>query len=164
MRKSLIIMPKYELMYIVASSISDDQIPSVTDGILKLIADNGGTVLKEEKLGKKKLAYPIAKTRNGFYELVNFEFPAKELNALSTKVQNSEGVIRHIIVNIEEQLERAEKDLAAQEKMNRHRAEKAQGRPIPADNGVMAKPVEAITDENLDAKIEEALREDLKNV
>ena len=158
-------MPKYEMMYIVASSISDDQIPSLTDGVLNLITGLGGNVLKEEKMGKKKLAYPIAKTRNGFYELVQFEMEPQKLSELNNKVRTTEGVIRHLIINIEEMLERMAKDLVAQEAMNRNRSEKMRVSTSAIPAGDAANPPKTdITDENLDEKIEQALTEDLSNV
>lgn len=147
-------MPKYELMYIISSAISDDQIPSVTEGVLNLITGLGGKVIREEQLGKKKLAYPIKKTRNGFYDLVQFEMEPGKLTELNNKILTTEGIIRHLTINIEEQLVRMAKDAEAQEAMNRNRSEKMR---LAAEKA----PKTEITDENLDAKIEEALTEDL---
>jgi small subunit ribosomal protein S6 len=153
-------MPKYELMYIVASTISDDQIPTVTDGVLKFIADNDGTSVKEELMGKKKLAYPVKKTRNGFYAGVTFEMPGSKVSDLDTKVRTAPGIIRHLIINIDEDIARMAKDVVAQEVMNKNRNERAKT-VAPAEGAPAAEPV---TDENLDQKIEDALTEDLKNV
>lgn len=152
-------MPKYELMYIVASSIADDQIPTVTDGVLKYIGDFGGKVIKEEQMGKKKLAYPIKKTRNGFYSAVTFEMDGVKVNELETKVRTAEGIIRHLIVNLEETERRMAKDVVAQEKMNRSRALNA--KPVAA---AVPAGVSTVTAENIDQKIEQALSEDLSNV
>jgi small subunit ribosomal protein S6 len=151
----LFIMPQYELMYIVASSISDDEIPTVTDGVLNFITELGGKVIKEEHLGKKKLAYPVAKTRNGYYVVINFEFEPKNVSELDAKVRNAEGIIRHLIINMEESMRRMAKDAVAQEKMNKNRTERAkatEGSNPEADK---------VTDENLDEKIEAALSEDI---
>lgn len=156
-------MPKYELMYIVSSNVSDDQIPTVTDGVLNLVKNLGGSIIKQEGLGKKKLAYPIKKTRNGFYDLITFEMEPKQINELNNKVLTSDGVIRHIIVNLEDSIRRQQKDAVAQEKMNKNRAEK--GEAAAAKKAAEPKAAGAeITEENLDQKIEEALSEDLKNV
>ncbi len=148
-------------MYIVASSIADDQIPTVTDGVLSFITGFGGTVIKEEQMGKKKLAYPIKKTRNGFYAAVTFEMDGTKVNELDTKVRTTEGIIRHLIVNLEDAMHRMAKDVVAQEKMNRSRALNAKPTDEVATATVAASPV---TDENLDQKIEEALSEDLGKV
>ena len=161
-------MPRYELMYIIASSVSDDQIPATIDGILSVIKGDGGEIVKEEGLGKKKLAYPIGKTRNGFYDLVTFDLDGEKLNALSTKIQNYEAVIRHIIVNTEESTRRMNKDIAEQDKMNRNRAAHTKtvvedGVPVPAFE--IAKSDEsAVNADTIDQQIEEALSEDLNKI
>ncbi len=161
-------MPKYELMYIVSSSVSDDQIPVVTDGVLKYITDLGGQILKEEKLGKKKLAYPIKKTRNGFYDAVTFEMDGGKLNELDIKLGASGDIIRHLIVNIEDALVRMKKDAEAQEKMNKSRSEHAKAVGFKPAGEKLGAPgaggKSEITEANLDQKIEEALSEDLSNV
>ncbi len=148
-------MPRYEMMYIVTSAVSDDQIPTVTDGVLKFIADEQGSVVREDLMGKKKLAYPVKKTRNGFYAAVTFDMPGTKVNDLDNKVRNNPDIIRHLIIGMDEALERIAKDAIAQEKMNKNRGERAKA---------VGKSTEPITDVNLDQKIEEALSEDLKNV
>ena len=142
-------MPQYELMYIVSSNVSDDQIPTVTDGVLKFITDLGGKVLKEEKLGKKKLAYPIAKTRNGFYDVVNFEMEPSKLAELDLKVRTADGVIRHLIVNLEEAIRRMAKDAEVQEKMNKNRADNAKNQQVDI----------ATEGQDLEQKIEQTLND-----
>ena len=160
-------MPRYELMYIVASSVSDDQIPTIIDGVLNLVKGDGGTVIREEGLGKKKLAYPIEKTRNGFYDLVTFEIDGEKLNALSTKIQNAEGVIRHLIIGTDEQTKRAGKDAAAQEKMNQNRESRARQTEVDrAENPAAPVADEAASEnsDNIDQKIEDALNEDMQKI
>jgi small subunit ribosomal protein S6 len=149
-------MPKYELMYIVASTVSDDQIPTVTDGVLSFIGNYEGKVIREDLMGKKKLAYPIKKTKNGFYAGVTFEMPGTKINEFDAKLRTTPDIVRHIVVNIDEDLARKEKDEIAQEKMNKNRTERAKTAPVLEGSEV--------TPENLDQKIEEALTEDLKNV
>lgn len=149
-------MPKYELMYIVASTVSDDQIPTVTDGVLSFISNYEGKVIREDLMGKKKLAYPIKKTKNGFYAGVTFEMPGAKINEFDAKLRTTPDLVRHLIINIDEDIARKEKDEIAQEKMNKNRSERA--KTAPAAEG------SEVTPENLDQKIEEALTEDLKNV
>jgi len=157
-------------MYIVSSSIADDQIPTVTDGVLNFITGFGGKVIKEEQMGKKKLAYPIKKTKNGFYSAVTFELDGTKVSDLDTKVRTTEGIIRHLIVSLDEAIQRMAKDAVAQEKMNRSRtmnahtmgAGVAAGSPVGAT--VSTAPVSTITSENIDEKIEEALSEDLGKI
>lgn len=177
-------MPRYELMYILASSVSDDQIPETTQGIEQFVTDNGGTEINHENLGKKKLAYPIKKTRNGHYGVITFTAEGKGVNSLDAKLRTQKGtVIRHIIVNIDEHLERLAKDKEAQAKMNRNRppeaiaADKAElaGEAKPEVKPKAEKPARTeapkaeapaksktvVTEEVLDDEIEKALNEDI---
>jgi small subunit ribosomal protein S6 len=170
-------MPRYELMYILASGVSDDQIPETTAAIEKFVSDNGSTDITHESLGKKKLAYPIKKTRNGHYGLITFTAEGNKVNSLDAKLRTQKAtVIRHLIVNLDEHLQRLEKDREAQAKMNRGRspealaAEKAElaglaeGRtttPAVPTPSKPAKPKTVVTAEVLDEEIEKALTEDI---
>lgn len=175
-------MPRYELMYILASSVSDDQVPTTAQTIEQFVTDNGGTEISHEQLGKKKLAYPIKKTRNGHYGVITFTAEGNGVNTLDAKLRTQKAtIIRHIMVNIDEHLERLEKDKEAQAKMNRNRPPEA----IAADNSepvvpeakpskparatatatatsaAPAKPKTVVTEAVLDEEIEKALSEDI---
>jgi small subunit ribosomal protein S6 len=175
-------MPRYELMYILASSVSDDQVPQTAQGIEQFVTDNKGTEITHEQLGKKKLAYPIKKTRNGHYGVITFTAAGNDVNLLDAKLRTQKAtVIRHIIVNIDEHLERLEKDKEAQAKMNRNRppeaiaADKAKDAETPAPGTQpreakpareTAKPKEVkpktvVTEAVLEEEIEKALNEDI---
>lgn len=113
-------MPRYELMYILGASVSDDQLPQVTSQIVKIVEDFGGKSVVENQLGKKKLAYPIKKTRNGFYGLITFDIDTKKVNELDAKIRTQDAtIIRYIMINIDEHLARLEKDKVAQAKLSR---------------------------------------------
>jgi small subunit ribosomal protein S6 len=180
-------MPRYEFMYILASSVSDDQIPQTTAQVEQYVTDFLGTDVTHTPLGKKKLAYPIKKTRNGHYGVVTFTMDTAKVNELEAKIRTQGNtIIRHIIVNIDEHLERMEKDRDAQAKMNRNRpasqipddekeaaaavggfrldtSEDTAPSPVthkPQPKGT-AKEVKAVTPEELDSEIEKALSEDI---
>lgn len=104
-------MPKYELMYILASGVSDDQVPGATANVTKAITEFGGTNITESQLGKKKLAYPIRRTRNGHYIVTSFDMDSSKINLLDSKIRTQTStVIRYLIVNLDEHLKRKAKD------------------------------------------------------
>ena len=148
-------MPKYELMYILSSAVSDNDVPTVSNEVDKFLTDAGGTVLAQEMLGKKKLAYPIKKTRNGFYILSTFHSDGAKIKDLDAKIRSLDSIIRYIIVNLEELEKRREKDQRVHEKM------RASRKPIPTPT-VEEKPEVKITETELEEKIAQALEsEDL---
>ncbi len=167
-------MPRYELMYILASSVSDDQIPTTTQQIESFVTDFGGSDISHTELGKKKLAYPIKKTRNGHYGVIAFTMDTTKVNELDAKIRTQGNtIIRYIMVNMDEHLERLEKDRDVQAKMNRNRPasqipdeEKAAmaGTPAPAAVATPSKPAapaKEVTAEEIDQEIEKALSEDI---
>src|SRR3989338_6340674 len=104
-------MPRYELMYLLCSNVAETEVPALSAQLLQHIADLGGQNVQETNLGKKKLAYPIKKTRNGFYIVVNFEMDGKSLNSFDAKIRSmNSSIIRYLIVNLEEYALRMEKD------------------------------------------------------
>ena len=149
-------MPKYELMYILSSAVSDNDVPAVSSEVVKFIADSGGKLLTQEMLGKKKLAYPIKKTRNGFYVLETFNLDGVKIKSLDDKLRSIEPIIRYMIANVEEMEIRAAKDKKIQEKMRASRKPQKVAEPSSA-------PVEIqMTETELEKKIEKALEsEDL---
>ena len=162
-------MPKYELMYILASTVSDDQIPSVTEQVKKFVSDAGATEIEEIQLGKKKLAYPIKKTRNGHYVVMNFDIAAAGINALDAKIRTQDStIIRYLLINLDDHYSRLEKDKVAQAKLPK-RIEPIEGAeaatpesPKPVAVKEEKKPVAPpMNEEELDKKIEEALTDDL---
>ena len=158
-------MPQYELMYLLGANVADDQVPQISQNVLKFVEDFGGSDVKESQLGKKKLAYPIGKTRNGHYVVVNFEMDTKNINQFDAKIRTQDqNIIRYLIVNLDEHLERMRKDKIVQSKIVRKGppAEEAAKTAVPATAMKKEAPVLAdINPEDLDKKIEEALAEDL---
>lgn len=156
-------------MYLLGAHVADDEVPKISGQILKFAEDFGGTEIKETQLGKKKLAYPIGKTRNGHYVVVNFTMDGKNINTFDAKIHTQDqNIVRYLIVNLDEHLARMEKDRIAQSKIVRKGppAEVAATPAVPEPKSVPSAKKEApalvdINPEELDKKIEAALTEDL---
>jgi small subunit ribosomal protein S6 len=142
-------MPKYELMYILSSAVSDNDVPAVVSEVDKYISAQGGTLLNQEMLGKKKLAYPIKKTRNGFYVVQTFNLEPRKLQDMDNKLRSIEAIIRYLVVNVDEQERRAIKDRKIRDTMQANRKPQPTAEAAPA-----AAP---ISDSELEQKIEKAL-------
>ncbi len=160
-------MPQYELMYLLNSDVADTEVSDITSEVKKHIESLEGTSVVENLLGKKKLAYPIKKTRNGHYVVVNFEMDANKINIFSAKIKSMNlSIIRYLLINLEEHLGRTKKDKVEQEKLSKAQTAKP-AKPKEAPKITTKKPSTPdtppieINQEELDKKIEEALSEDL---
>lgn len=148
-------MPKYELMYILSSAVSDNDAPAVASEVDKFITDSGGKIISQEMMGKKKLAYPIGKTRNGFYILESFNFEGPKIAGLENKIRSIDSIIRFLVVNLEEQERRAAVDREVQAKMKAGRQMKTEAAALAAEAPIN------LSESELEKKIEAALGEDL---
>lgn len=91
-------MNQYELLYIVPTQYTDDEIVGIQAKISKLVEKFGGKVLRNESLGKIRLAYSIKKIRHGTYILVHFNGKQSEIQELDRQLKLSEEILRHTIV------------------------------------------------------------------
>ena len=89
---------KYELMYILVNSASDEEKDAMIEKINTLITKNGGVVESVDKIGSKKLAYEINKKHDGYYVLVNFTAESSVPATVTNTLRITEGVLRYIVV------------------------------------------------------------------
>ena len=91
-------MNKYELMFIVASDVTEEKREELIAKQKAYVESHKGTVEGIEKIGMKKLAYPINFKNEGFYVLMNIVFPASEVDAMSKLMTITDGIVRQMFV------------------------------------------------------------------
>ena len=90
-------MKKYEIMYILRSTLEENDRKVEVEKLAKLLTSNGAKVSKTDEWGLKDLAYEIKKEKKGYYVVLKVEAePAalKEFDRL-TKIDNN--VLRYLI-------------------------------------------------------------------
>jgi small subunit ribosomal protein S6 len=112
----------YEVMFIVDSKTSDEDITRLNENLQQVITDQGGTVTKQENMGRRQLAYPIGRQTEGHYVLFEVDGSGREIAELERRMRVNDQVIRYITVRVDEDRRRAEKFKAK-------RARKASKRP-----------------------------------
>ena len=91
-------MNKYEMLFILSPSISDEEKDAIINKFSKLIEEKGGKVANVDKWGIKKLAYPIKFKTEGFYVLMNFESTAEASQYVNRLMLITDNVLRCLIV------------------------------------------------------------------
>lgn len=100
----------YESVVILNASLEDDQIDSALNRIEDQITTSGGTVNDVDKWGRKRLAYPIQKSKSGYYVVYRFESPRELIAKLERNYRLDENIIRFLTIKLEKQdLENIEK-------------------------------------------------------
>ena len=90
-------MTKYELLYILDASLSDEAKESIVKKFEDLVTSNGGTVENIDRWGNRKLQYPINYKSEGYYVLMNFEAEKTLVVEIKRIAGITDGIIRRLI-------------------------------------------------------------------
>lgn len=111
----------YEVMYIGTPETPDEDIAKLNETIEKIVADAGGTVVKTDVMGRRKLAYSINKKNEGHYTLFEIEGSGQEIAELERRMRVNDTVMRYITVRVDEERKAAEKLRAKREDRQKRR-------------------------------------------
>lgn len=102
-------MRKYEIIFIV-KLLEEEAINAVIEKFKQLIVKNGGTVDKEDRWGKKRLAYEIKDELDGYYCLLYVSAPPACVAECDRVMKISDELLKHMIVRVEESGKEEEKE------------------------------------------------------
>ncbi|MCX7795936.1 MAG: 30S ribosomal protein S6 [bacterium] len=91
-------MRDYELMCILNPDLEESRIEEILNRLQDIVKNNGGEVQGVDKWGKRRLAYPIKKFRDGYYVVMNFKGNNELLKELDRVAKIIEENLRHMIV------------------------------------------------------------------
>ncbi len=125
----------YDLIFICRPTTPEEEITKIIATLEHACAEKGGKVEKLEKWGTRKMAYRVAKHREGYYVYLQIKSTQGELiRELERRLAVSDVVIKYLTVRLDEELKR-------QQKFQRKRERKAARRPRKAPGGA-APPAE----------------------
>ena len=93
--------PYYETMYILRPDIAEDEVNNHIDKYNKLLEEFGGIILDSQMRGKRRLAYQIAKHREGIYVQLSHQGDGQHIFKIEKAMRLSEDVIRYMTVKQE---------------------------------------------------------------
>ena len=91
----------YETMYILRPDIAEDEVNNHIEKYNKLLEEFGGTILDSQMRGKRRLAYQIAKHREGIYVQLSHQGDGQHIFKIEKAMRLSEDVIRYMTVKQE---------------------------------------------------------------
>ncbi|HEY6014108.1 MAG TPA: 30S ribosomal protein S6 [Candidatus Limnocylindrales bacterium] len=94
-------MRRYELMLVFRPDAPDERLSAIIDRTTRQITAAGGQIVKVAPWGRRRLAYPIDRQREGSYHIVVFEAPAEAIAELERSLLITEEVLRHLVVRQE---------------------------------------------------------------
>jgi small subunit ribosomal protein S6 len=122
-------MRNYEIIYIVRPDVTEEDVDKLTAQMEGVVAGAGGKLEKVEKLGRRRLAYRVAKQREGIYILFRIQGSGDTVKEFERRLKVTDAVIKYMTVRIDEDLERAEKFKALRAKQE---SKKRRSKPAAA--------------------------------
>jgi small subunit ribosomal protein S6 len=90
-------MRRYELMLVIRPDVPDDRSQAVIDRTTRQITTSGGQIIKVAPWGRRRLAYPIDRFREGSYHIILFAAPPDAITELEHGLLITEEVLRHLV-------------------------------------------------------------------
>jgi len=91
----------YESTFICSPELPVEKVEELTAKVLKIIETSKGTVKTVQQLGKKRLAYPINKFREGSYVYMELSGEGEMVGSIENFLKLNDGVIRFLTVKVE---------------------------------------------------------------
>ena len=115
--------------------------------VIKLIKDLEGEILKEGEVFKIRLAYLIKKQSSGVFSFLQFFLKPENLTSLKKTLKLNPSILRFLVIKLKEK----------EGKMIQKGKKEEKARFISVEP-VIQKAVDALSNEELEKKIEEALK------
>jgi len=122
-------MRNYEIIFIVRPDVTEEDVDKLIAQMEGVVAGAGGQLEKVEKLGRRRLAYRVAKQREGIYVLFRLQGSGDTVKEFERRLKVLDTVIKYQTIRIDEDLERAEKFKALRSKQE---SKKRRSKPAPA--------------------------------
>ncbi len=91
------VINKYETIFIIDSTKTEEETVALVDKFKSLISDNG-EIESVDEWGRRRLAYPINDLTEGYYVLVNYSAKPDFIRELERVFGITDGILRQITI------------------------------------------------------------------
>ena len=117
----------YETMYILRPDIAEDEVIKHIEKYNTSLENMGGKILDSQMRGKRRLAYPIAKNREGIYVQLSHQGDGQHIAKIEKAMRLSEDVIRYMTIKQEGPLPTPKPKIKPSDTTNKQKDEKSEG-------------------------------------
>jgi small subunit ribosomal protein S6 len=93
----------YETIFVLHPDLTDEDVNAGVQSTVALLESHGSEIIRTERGGKRRLAYPVEKQRYGFYSLIHFHGTNEALSELERMYRLNERVLRYLTVRFEKE-------------------------------------------------------------
>jgi len=148
----------YETMYILRPDIAEDEVTNHIDKYNKLLTELGGKILDSQMRGKRRLAYQIAKHREGIYVQLSHQGDGQHISKIEKAMRLSEDVIRYMTVKQEGPLPtpRASNKVSSQAEKKEDKSSESNNKAA-SDKGEEAQEKQKTTTEKVTTEVKDSI-------
>jgi small subunit ribosomal protein S6 len=86
----------YELAFILNPEVSEEEIRPFLERIEQIVANYGGQIVKVSHWGRRRLAYPVERHRDGYYIIIDMILTPETVLEIERTLKVSEIVLRYM--------------------------------------------------------------------
>jgi small subunit ribosomal protein S6 len=87
----------YELAFILSPEASEEEARAIMDRVEQVVTTHEGQLVKVNQWGRRRLAYPIERHRDGIYVFIDMILTPESVSELERTLKVSEIVLRHMV-------------------------------------------------------------------
>lgn len=91
-------MNLYELAYLITADLSETDAKEIDNQLIAFIQEEGGFLVTQNALIRKKLSYPIRKQAIAYLADIDFRTSAEKISSLEQKIKSNNNILRHLLL------------------------------------------------------------------
>lgn len=108
-------MQTYETLFITTPTLTEDEERSTVETLAQIVTEGGGSFTTNERMGRRRLAYPIEKHTDGVYIRFLYDAEAAVPKELERRIRLSDRILRALTVRLETKRAVAAKEQAVRD-------------------------------------------------
>jgi len=160
-------VPTYETIFITPPNLAEEDERAAVESLAQVVTTGGGKLVVQDRMGRRRLAYPINKFEDGVYVRFLYDAETGVPKELERRFRLSDNVLRYLTVHLDPEWAEYEKQEAVREARRRAEAEAAEAARQQAAREEAAAKAKAAEEQEAEAKAkaaesadEESSRED----
>jgi len=97
-------MQLYETGFLIAPAMTDEEAEGLIQSLAEVVPLKNGKMVRVEKWGKRRMAYPIGKAHEAYYVFFHYESGAEVPAELTRRFRQMDTIIRHLTLAKEAQM------------------------------------------------------------
>ncbi len=94
-------MNQYETVFLISPNLEEEETTKIITQMAGIISKKKGKMIKEDRWGKRKLAYPVKKFEEAFYVFFHYEGAPDVPFELERRFKQTEVILRFLTVRKE---------------------------------------------------------------